>query len=323
MATDSVKTQTATRKAFSGEVERMAADDNRICVVTSDAKGSVTLKEFEKHLPNQFVEVGIAEQNAVGIGAGLANSGRTVFVCGPACFYSARAIEQAKNDVAYACSNVIIVAVSGGVAYGALGSTHHSVHDIAVYRAIPKVQIVLPSDARQTEWATRALAERGGPAYMRLGRNPVPEIYTEETPDFRLGQAHRLRSGSDITIVATGETVHHAVTATENLAAEGIQADLLDLHTIKPFDRDAVLSSVSRTGAVVTVEEHSVHGGLGAAVAEVLSQELPRPMRVLGFPDEFLMAGSGAELFEHYGISADGIAAAARDLLHAGPKMEK
>jgi transketolase len=184
------------------------------------------------------------------------------------------------------------------------------------------VQIVLPSDARQTEWATRALAERGGPAYMRLGRNPVPDIYTEETPHFRLGQAHRLRSGSDITIVATGETVHHALTAAEHLSAEGIHADLLDYHTIKPFDRDALLASVSRTGAAVTVEEHSVYGGLGGAVAEVLSQELPRPIRMLGFPDEFLKAGSGAELFEHYGISADGIAAAAREVLHAGVNTE-
>jgi transketolase len=322
MAAGSVKEQTATRKAFTGEIERLATDNDRICVVTSDAKGSVTLKEFEKHLPNQFVEVGIAEQNAVGIGAGLANSGRTVFVCGPACFYSARAVEQVKNDVAYAGSNVIIVAVSGGVAYGALGSTHHSLHDIAVYRAIPEVQIVLPSDARQTEWATRALAERGGPAYMRLGRNPVPDIYTEETPEFRLGKAHRIREGSDISIVASGETVHHALAAADTLASEGIQADLLDLHTIKPFDREAVLASASRTGAVVTVEEHSVYGGLGAAVAEVLSQQLPRPMRLLGFPDEFLPAGSGPELFEHYGISAGGIAEAARELLRTGETTE-
>jgi len=296
------------RHAFTESLLEMATGDESIIAVTSDAKGSVTLGNFEKALPEQFLEMGIAEQNTVGVAAGLARCGRRPFVCGPACFYSARAIEQVKNDVAYADTNVKIVGVSGGVSYGALGSTHHSLHDIAFMRAIPNMSIILPCDIYQTEAATRFLASHDGPVYMRLGRGAVPSVYSAVKESFVFGRANILREGADCTIIAAGETVYHALDARETLEARGIEARVLDFPTVKPLDTAAIQLAAEETGAIITVEEHSVNGGLGAAVAEVVVQNHPVPMKILGFPDEFVPSGSSAELFDYYGLTAPKLA---------------
>jgi len=303
------------RHAFTAALLSCARDDGSLIAVTSDAKGSVTLGEFEKALPAQFVETGIAEQNAVGIAAGLANFGKRPFVCGPACFYSARSFEQVKNDLAYADANVKVVGVSGGVSYGALGSTHHSLHDIAAYRAIPNLSVILPSDRFQTAAVTRFLAAHDHPVYMRVGRAAVPDVYGENDSSFGFGRANVLRDGGDCTIVAIGEMVHHALAAADLLAGDGISVTILDSPCIKPFDSQAVIDAARRTGAVVTVEEHSVLGGLGAAVAEVLSQHQPTRMKILGFPDAFAPAGTSSELFAHFGLTGEAIAASVRDFL--------
>lgn len=305
------------RHAFTAALLEIASSDGRILAVTSDAKGSVTLGEFEKSLPEQFVEMGIAEQNTVGVAAGLARGGKLPFVCGPACFYSARAIEQVKNDVAYADTNVKIVGVSGGVSYGALGSTHHSLHDIAFMRAIPNMSVVLPCDIWQTDAATRYLATHVGPVYMRLGRGGVPEVYDSSEEAFEFGRARRLRDGRDCTIIACGEMLHHAVVAADALKDRGIEVRVLDMATIKPLDSDAVVQAAEETGAIITLEEHSIYGGLGAAVAEVVVQRRPVPMKILGFPDEFVPAGSSNELFDYYGFTEPRLSDAIESFLRA------
>ncbi len=303
------------RHAFTETLLEMARKDARIMAVTSDAKGSVTLGDFEKSLPRQFLELGIAEQNTVGVSAGLARSGKRPFVCGPASFYSARAIEQVKNDVAYANSNVKIIGVSGGVSYGALGSTHHSLHDIAFMRAIPNLTVLLPCDNAQTREVTRFLAVHDGPAYMRVGRTPVPDVYADGSACFVFGKAGLLREGRDCTIIAAGEAVFHALKAADELARAGVKARLLDMPTLKPIDSEAVVAAAKETGSIVTVEEHGIHGGLGAAVAEIVVQSRPVPMKMIAFPDEFVPAGSSAELFAHYGITGPSIAKTVREFL--------
>jgi transketolase len=311
------------RHAFTSALLEEARANPRIFAVTSDSKGSVTLDNFEKALPVQFVEIGIAEQNAVGIGAGLARSGKRVFVCGPASFYSARSVEQVKNDVAYSGADVKIVGVSGGVSYGALGSTHHSLHDIALYRAIPNLSVIIPADTHQTSAATSYLARHPGPVYMRIGRAAVPDVYSSSEESFEFGKAMELRSGTDCTIVACGETVHHALSAEKLLRNEGVTCTVLDMPTIKPIDQDAVIRAAKNTGRVVTIEEHSIYGGLGSAVAEILSQNLPVPLRILGFPDEFVPAGESAALYDYYGLTGPKLAVTIGSFVYSGRKSSR
>lgn len=303
------------RHAFTRTLSEVAGGKSDLFVVTSDARGSVTLGEFAEAWPEQFVETGIAEQNATGIASGMALCGNKVFLCGPACFYSARAVEQIKNDIAYADADVKIVGVSGGVSYGGLGSTHHSLHDIALFRAVPNITVLLPADYEATVMATRDLVNHRGPVYMRLGRGAVPDVYSKDGCRFELGKANLLREGTRCAIIATGEAVHHSLAAAERLEAVGISTSVVDVHTIKPFDTETILDVCGQAEAVVTVEEHSVFGGLGGAVAEVLSVHAPRPMRILGFPDEFMPSGSAAELFEYAGVTAAGVEATVRSLL--------
>jgi len=302
------------RQAITGTLLKAAQQNKDIFVVTSDARGSVTLTEYAKALPDQFVEVGIAEQNAVGIGAGLALTGKNVFVCGPACFYSARSLEQIKVDVAYTQTNVKIIGVSGGVSYGALGSTHHSLHDIAVMRTFPGINVYLPSDEHQSAWLTMHLAQTYEAAYVRVGRNAVPEIYKKDTTFFP-GKAKILQEGTDIAIIASGETVYHALMAGKKLAEEGISAMVIDMFTIKPLDVTTILYAAKKTGLLLTVEEHSIFGGLGAAIAEVVCQNTPVKMKVLGIPDENAIHGKPLEIFEYYGLTRDGIHKEAKKLL--------
>lgn len=272
----------------------------------TDARGSVTLGDFAGELPAQFVECGIAEQDAVGISAGLAHSGKKVFCCGPACFYVARALEQVKVDLAYSRNPVTILGVSGGVAYGALGTTHHSLHDIAVLRCFPGMNVVLPSDARYTRRLVQFLTNFGQPCYVRVGRAAVPDVYENDDFDFEPGKANMLLDGSDLTIIATGETVYHAYQAGLRLQQQGVKARVLDSSWIKPFDCEAVLKAAAETGRIITVEEHSQFGGLGALVTETLSEH-PVPVRILGIPDEDVIHGTNTEIFHHYGIDTDGI----------------
>jgi len=302
------------REAFTDSLLQLAQLDKDIIAVTTDARGSVTLGKFAETLPKQFVEIGIAEQNAVGVAAGLASCGKKVFVCGPACFLSARSLEQVKVDVAYTNTNVKVIGVSGGVSYGALGSSHHSLHDIAVFRAIPNITVVLPCDRWQTKAMTQVLADCIGPVYVRMGRNAVPDVYEGET-FFEIGKANTLLHGSDLTIIATGETVRPALDAGNLLKAEGIKVRVIDMHTIKPLDNEIILKAAKETGRIITVEEHSVHGGLGAAVAELTSQNHPVKLKIMGIPDESAIAGSSKEIFNHYNLTAEGIKKEAINIL--------
>lgn len=304
----------ACRKAFTDTLLELARTDKDIVAVTTDARGSVTLGDFAKELPDQFVECGIAEQNAVGISAGLAHSGKKAYVCGPACFYVARSLEQVKVDVAYNRTNVKILGVSGGVAYGALGATHHSLHDIAVLRTFPGMNVVLPCDARQTARLVKMLVNNTEPFYIRVGRAAVPDVYENDDFSFEIGKANMLTDGKDLTIIATGETVYHAYQAALKLKEQGVSARVLDMAFIKPLDMDAIVKAARETGRLITVEEHSRFGGLGAAVVETIAEN-PVPVKIIGIPDEDVVHGTSPEIFRHYGLDSDGIVQTALQFL--------
>lgn len=296
----------ACRKAFTDALVAEGKKDRDIIAVTTDARGSVTLGDFADQLPAQFVECGIAEQNAVGIAAGLAHSGKKVFCCGPACFYVARSLEQVKVDMAYSRNAVTILGVSGGVAYGALGATHHSLHDIAVLRTFPGMTIAMPSDARMAAKLVPLLADYPNPCYVRVGRAAIPEVYEDDNFECRPGHANVLHEGHDVAIIATGETVYHALQAARTLEADGIQARVLDMTWLKPVDTDAILAAARDCKRIVTVEEHSQYGGLGALVCETIA-ECPVPVQIIGIPDENAVHGTNKEIFHHYGLDAEGI----------------
>ena len=296
----------ACRKSFTDTLLALAKQDKDIIAVTTDARGSVTLGDFAKELPGQFVECGIAEQDAIGISAGLASCGKKVFCCGPACFYVARSLEQVKVDIAYSGNPVTVFGVSGGVAYGALGATHHSLHDIAVMRTFPGMNVILPCDARQTAKVVKMLVDQPAPTYVRVGRAAVPDVYENDEFEFRLGKANTVAEGADLTIIAAGETVYHALQASRSLEKKGVHARVLDLSCIKPFDADAVRKAAAETGRIITVEEHSIYGGLGALVTECISEH-PVPVKILGIPDENVIHASSPEIFAYYGIDVAGI----------------
>lgn len=304
----------ACRKSFTDTLLELAKQDKDIIAVTTDARGSVTLGDFAKELPAQFVECGIAEQDAVGIAAGLAHSGKKTFVCGPACFYVARSLEQVKVDLAYSENPVKVLGVSGGVAYGALGATHHSLHDIAVLRTFPGMNVCLPCDARQTRRLVQQLVDYPHPVYVRVGRAAVPDVYEDDDFTFEIGKANMLLNGTDLTIIGAGETVWHAYHAGLALKEQGISVRVLDMSWIKPCDTEAVINAAHDTGRIITVEEHSRFGGLGAMVTEILSEH-PVPVRIIGIPDENVVHGTNKEIFHHYGMDAEGITKSALDFL--------
>lgn len=305
----------ANRQVICDTLLELAQEDGSIMVLASDSRGSAAMAPFASAYPDQFVEVGIAEQNIVGISAGLAHSGKKPFVTSPACFLSMRSIEQIKVDVAYSATNVKLVGISGGVSYGALGMSHHSVQDLAVMRAIPGIAVLLPADRHETKKMTEALVAYEGGAYIRIGRNPVEDVYESDDYEFQIGKAVTLRDGGDLTLIAAGETVKVAVDAAAALAEAGISARVINMHTIKPLDEEAILKAALETGRIITIEEHSIHGGLGAAVAEIVVQHHPVPMRIVGIPDEPAIAGKTAEVFRHYGISVEHISSLAQELL--------
>ncbi|GAB4419383.1 MAG: transketolase family protein [Anaerolineae bacterium] len=300
---------------FAATLLELARHNRDLLVVTSDSRGSGKLQPFAEALPDQLVEVGIAEQNLVGICAGLAAAGKIVFGVSPACFLTARALEQIKNDVGYSDQKVKLVGISAGVSYGALGSTHHSLHDLAALRAVNNIDIVVPADNFETRQAVLAAVTHPRPLYLRFGKKPMPHLHGPGTR-FEIGKAIPLSWGSDVIFIATGETVAPAVEASQLLQAEGVSAGVISMHTVKLLDVETLLEAAQRSRALITVEEHSVYGGLGEACAAVLLQHgLSRPFRIVGIPDEYTVTGSQMEIFAHYGISGQGLAERARQLL--------
>ena len=305
----------ANLEAFAATLLELARQNSDLLVVTSDSRGSAKLAPFAKAVPGQIVEVGIAEQNLVGVAAGLAAAGKTVFAVSPACFLTARSLEQLKNDLCYSDRPVKAVGISAGVSYGALGTTHHSLHDYAALRAVHNVTIVAPADNFETGEAVRAAAQFPKPVYLRFGKKRMPQLPRLE-PGFELGKASLIREGTDLSFLACGETVAPAYGAAELLAKEGISCRVLSLHTVKPLDQAAVRKAGTETGGVITVEEHSVNGGLGEACAGLLLQEgISTRFKIVGLPDEHTVTGSQEEIFRHYGLDEQGLAASARKLL--------
>jgi transketolase len=304
---------------FAATLTALARSDPRVIAVTSDSRGSGKLGGFARALPRQIVEVGIAEQNLVGMAAGLALAGRTVFAVSPACFLTARALEQIKNDVAYSDQPVTLVGISAGVSYGALGTTHHSLHDFAALRAIHNLVVAAPADNRETRAAVRAAAASRAPAYLRLGKAPVFDLPDRKVP-FAFGQARVLRAGGDIAFVATGEVVIHALLAAAHLReTQGLECRVLSMPTVKPLDAPAVLAAARGCRRLVTAEEHMVNGGLGEACAAVLARASARcAFEIVGLPDAYTHTGSQAEIFRHYGLTMEGLAATASSL-HSRP----
>ena len=303
------------RIAFADTLIALAEADRRIVAVVNDSVGSSNLKEFKRRFPDRLFNVGIAEQNLVGVSAGLASAGKIPFTCGASCFLTGRALEQVKADVAYSRHNVKLCGMSSGMAYGELGPTHHSIEDLAWTRAIANLTVIVPADPIETAAAVRAAVAIDGPVFLRVSRMPVPTV-TADAPPFEIGKAMMLRQGRDVTIIAAGVTLGRALAAATLLASDGVDAAVMNLSTVRPIDRDAIAHAASR-GPIVTVEEHTVHGGLGSAVAEVVVTTNPVRMRLIGVPGVFAPTGSPEFLLDHFGITAEGIRAAARELVGA------
>ena len=301
------------RQAFADELRELARNDDRIVAVCNDSVGSSNLVGFREEFPHRLVNVGIAEQDLVGVSAGLANAGKIPFVCAAAPFLTARAMEQIKVDIAYGGAHVVLCGQSPGMAYGELGATHHSIEDLSWLRAVANLDVVVPADPAQTRAAVRWAAASGRPSYLRIPRFKVPEVTPADAP-FTRGRSVLLRPGDDVTVIAVGSLTSRALTAARVLAAEAISVRVLNMPFIEPLDVEAVVAAAGQTRGIVTVEEATTSGGLGAAVAAVVVSRRPCRMRILGVPGVFAPTGDTAFLLDHFGLSADGIADAVRDL---------
>lgn len=306
---------TANKQMICEVLMEAAKTDKNIVALCSDSRGSGFFTPFAQNYPEQFVETGIAEQNLVSIAAGLAKCGKKAYAVSPACFLSTRSYEQCKIDVAYSDTNVKLIGISGGVSYGALGMSHHSAQDIAALSAIPNMRVYIPSDAYQTEALTKALLKDEKPAYIRVGRNAVDPVYEEGNVPFEMDHATVVCDGSDVAIVACGELVKPAKDAAKLLEQEGIYVRVLDMYCVKPLDREAVIETAKNVKAVVTVEEHAPFGGLGSMVAQVVGEHCPKKVVNLSLPDAPVITGTSKEVFDHYGLNAEGIAAKVREIL--------
>lgn len=284
-----------------------SAKDKDIVVLCSDSRGSAGMKSFAEQRPEQFVEIGIAEQNLVSIAAGLASCGKKPFAVSPASFLSTRSMEQAKVDVAYSNTNVKLIGISGGVSYGALGMTHHSATDIATMGSMPNMRVYLPSDRFQTEALIKSVLKDDKPAYIRIGRNAVEDVYEEGNVPFEMDKATLVQDGTDVTIIACGELVGDAKAAAAELAKKGVSARVLDMYCVKPIDREAVIKAAKETKLIVTVEEHTMYGGLGSMVAQIVAANAPLKVINLTLPDAPVITGKSREIFHYYGLDADGI----------------
>ena len=305
------------RVAFAATLEEMAEQDERVCAGVNDSVGSTNLKGFRGRFPERFVNVGIAEQIMVGASAGLANGGMIPFCCGASCFLTARSMEQVKVDLGYSKNNVKLCGMSSGMAYGELGPTHHSIEDLAWTRVIPNLKVVVPADSVETRAAMLWAKDYMGPVFLRMSRMPVPRLL-DDGYVFELGKAPVLREGNDIALLANGVMVVRALEAAAGLHERGIEARVLNMSSISPIDREAVVAAARETRGIVTAEEASVYGGLGGAVAEIVSDEHPVRVKRLGVPGVFAPTGSAEFLLEHFGLTAKGIENAALELLHVG-----
>lgn len=303
------------RQAICDVLMEKAATDKDIIVLCSDSRGSASLAPYAAAYPEQFLEVGIAEQNLVSISAGLAKCGKKVFAASPACFISTRSFEQAKVDVAYSNTNVTLIGISGGVSYGALGMSHHSAQDIAALASVPNMRVYLPSDRHQTKCLIEALLKDTKPAYVRVGRNPVEDIYEEGAVPFEMDRASVLTEGADIAIIACGEMVRPALEAAEILKEKGVHATVLDMYCVKPIDKTAVIHATKQVKAVITVEEHAPFGGLGSMVSQIVGSECPKKVINMALPDAPVITGTSKEVFDYYGLNAEGIAKKAMELI--------
>lgn len=303
------------RKAICDVLLEKAKDDKDIIVLCSDSRGSASMSPFFDAYPEQAVEVGIAEQNLVSISAGLAKGGKKPFAFSPACFISTRSYEQAKVDVAYSNTNVKLVGISGGISYGELGMSHHSAQDIAAMSAIPNMRVYLPSDRFQTAKLVETLLQDQKPAYIRVGRNPVEDIYSEENCPFEMDKATVLGEGEDLLIVACGEMVKPAVEAAGLLKEKGMEATVLDMYCVKPLDTETLLEKASRARAVITIEEHAPFGGLGSMVSQVVGTNCPKKVVNMALPDSPVITGKSREVFDYYKLNAQGIVEKALEIL--------
>nr|AHF23809.1 transketolase [uncultured bacterium Contig140] len=298
----------ANRAVMCEVLKEAAAKDKNVVVLCSDSRGSASLTSFADTYPDQFVEVGIAEQNLVSIAAGLASCGKKAFAASPASFISTRSYEQCKVDCAYSNTNVKLIGISGGVSYGALGMTHHSAQDIAAMSAIPGMRVYLPSDRHQTRKLFEALLQDDQTAYIRLGRNPVEDVYGESSVPFEMNKATVLSEGTDVLLVACGEMVKPIQEAARLLNEQGISTGALDMYCVKPLDKEGLLKAAQGKKLIVTMEEHAPFGGLGSMVAQVISANDPKKVINLALPDTPVITGTSQEVFDYYGLNAAGIA---------------
>jgi transketolase len=318
MVEQNIEMGKANLEIFAETLQQLAEKDQNILVVTSDSRGSGKLTAFGEALPKQIVEIGIAEQNMVGISAGLASSGKKVFTVSPACFLTARALEQIKNDVAYSNNPVKVVGISAGVSYGSLGTTHHSIHDFAVLQAINNIDIVVPADNHETQEAIVAAVNYPRPLYIRFGKKSMP-VKLPSLNSFEIGKASQLKPEKDhyrITFIANGETVYPSFLASNLLEQNNICCNVMSLHTIRPLDEQAIINAANHSDLLVTVEEHSVNGGIGSRIASLLLDErICTSLKIIGLPDDHTVAGSQEEIFGYYGISPQSLAETAKAAL--------
>ncbi len=311
---EDIVTKVATRDAYGDALVSLGKKRNDVVVLDADLSGSTKTSKFAKAFPERFFNIGIAEQDMVGTAAGLAIGGKLPFVSTFAVFATGRAWEQVRQSVCYPNLSVKIVASHSGVTVGEDGGSHQSVEDIAVMRVIPNMTVIVPADGPETQQAIEAVAEYKGPCYVRVGRNKVPTLFGEDYK-FKIGKAHVFHEGKDAAIIACGIMVAEAIKARDLLKAEGIDAGVINMSTIKPIDADAVIAAAKRCGSIVTAEEHSIIGGLGGAVAEVLAESAPAPLVRVGVRDAFGTSGDQEALLKHYGISAEHIADAVKEVI--------
>ena len=307
--------KTANRKVICDVLMEHAQADHDITVLCSDSRGSASLAPFFDAYPEQAVEIGIAEQDLVSISAGMAKCGKKPYAASPACFLTTRSYEQAKIDVAYSNTNVKLIGISGGISYGALGMSHHSSQDIAAMAALPNMRVYLPSDRFQTKKLIEALLQDEKPAYIRVGRNPVEDIYTEGNCPFQMDKATVLCEGSDVLLIACGEMVRPAYEAAKELSGQGISVTVLDMYCVKPMDQETLLAYAQRAKVVLTVEEHVAFGGLGSMVSQAVAANCPKLVKNLSLPDASVITGNSQQVFDYYGLNSEGIARECKKIL--------
>ncbi|MCU0415927.1 MAG: transketolase family protein [Cytophagaceae bacterium] len=303
-----------TRSGFGDGMTELGKKNPNVVALCADLTGSLKLDDFKKNHPERFIQTGIAEANMIGLAAGLTVGGKIPFTSTFANFSTGRVYDQIRQSVAYSEKNVKVCASHAGLTLGEDGATHQILEDIGLMKMLPGMTVINPCDYNQTKAATIAIAEHVGPVYLRFGRPAVP-VFTDANQPFVIGKAWMVNEGKDVTIIATGHMVWEAILAGEKLAEEGIDAEIINIHTIKPIDKEAILTSAQKTGAVVTCEEHNILGGLGESVAHVLSTQLPTPMEFVGVQDTFGESGTPDQLMEKYGLKDHHIVAAVKKVL--------